>query len=713
MAQHKVTLPSFNIICLGIILFCSICPLWTSATVFAEVKAKIDVASPGDKDALKAKIVSLSERYDRGDDTYRVLAEFKSMGAAAVTALLDGACVGERSLKKDSRLVTILSQPALNRITFNKLYPIFLADQKQLCWTNAQLLLVTAKGTGHEVDIGLKLLEHPETFIRYNVLDYLKSMQPQSLPVMDAIIGALADRQNCIRKHASAIIKQIGRQSVPELLNAVNHHDPSVRRRAIETLEKLGADAQDAVPVITRVFSTDDSVMVRTQIIRSLPKMGAQKEFIIQLLTEALADKDPEVREWAARAVGDFKEGALSVASSLSRASDDKDEEVRKSAQFAIKRIGPALPINFIRMYYVYPLLIILLCLVYYLFFRRNNHKIESLRYFLPACFGHPSYLAAGLYVAGEAGFSRYHAGAGHVDFFGYTAILFAIFFIRFTFFLYSAWVKTRAPLSVIHPYAFDKFVRIHSYCAWGIPLYLLIIFASEYLLYYLLGWFFPALIIIFILAFLQSVHAIVAAMSPEKWILSAFVMPQDDLHPLSPEERRKRKFAGVFVWGLGIMIVGLLVAPQLTETKRLSHQTIYDNRMVAREADKEPNSARYHFLLGQSYERNERMDQGERLRKAVDEYSKAIELDPKLAGAYRHRAESYRLLKDYRLAIDDFNKCEALSDEIDTEIYRRRAMAYGHLGMRDRMCEDYRNSYCGNYYNKNYIGLVERGLCK
>lgn len=706
-------LPAFSLIRAGILVICIVTLCGVSANARSEEIVKADRALADKSETIKAKIVSLIERYDRGDDTYRVLTEFESMGATAVTALLEDACTGERSLKRDSRLVTILSQPALNRLTFNQLYPIFLADQNRLCWTNAQLLLVTAKGTGHEVDIGLKLLEHPETFIRYNVLDYLKSLQPQSLPVMDAIIGALADRQNCIRKHASAIIKQIGRQSVPELLKAVNHHDPSVRRRAIETLEKLGADAQDAVPVIARVFSTDDSVMVRTQIIRSLPKMGAPKEFMLQFLTEALADKEPAIRESAASALGDFKEGALSAASALSKASDDNDEEVRKSAQFAIKRIGPASPVNFIRMYYVYPLLIILICLVYYLFFRRNNHKFESLRYFLPACFGHPFYLAAGLYVAGEAGFSSYHAGASHVDFFGYTAILFAIFLIRFKFFLYSAWVKTRAPLSVIHPYAFDKFVRTHSYCAWGIPLYLLIIFASEYLLYYLLGWFFPALIIIFILAFLQSVHAIVAAMSPEKWVPSAFVMPQDDLHPLSPEERRKRKYAGVFVWGLGIMIVGLLVAPQLTETKRLSHQTIYDNRMVAREADKEPNSARYHFLLGQSYERNERMDKGERLRKAVDEYSKAIELDPKLAGAYRHRAESYRLLKDYRLAIDDFNKCEVLSDEIDSEMYHRRAMAYGDLGMRDQMCEDYRNSYCGNYYNKNYMGLVERGLCK
>ena len=64
----------------------------------------------------------------------------------------------------------------------------------------------------------------------------------------------------------------------------------------------------------------------------------------------------------------------------------------------------------------------------------------------------------------------------------------------------------------------------------------------------------------------------------------------------------------------------------------------------------------------------------------ALEEYDKAIELDPTDAGAYYDRAIGYRYLGEYQLAIQDYDKAIQLEPD-NANAYNNRGVAYHYLG--------------------------------
>lgn len=72
----------------------------------------------------------------------------------------------------------------------------------------------------------------------------------------------------------------------------------------------------------------------------------------------------------------------------------------------------------------------------------------------------------------------------------------------------------------------------------------------------------------------------------------------------------------------------------------------------------------------------------------AVEEFTKAIKLDPKNALAYVGRGNAYQLLKQYRRAIEDFTTVIELIPKFPG-IYKIRASAYHSLGEYGRAIAD------------------------
>ncbi|GAJ13974.1 unnamed protein product, partial [marine sediment metagenome] len=66
--------------------------------------------------------------------------------------------------------------------------------------------------------------------------------------------------------------------------------------------------------------------------------------------------------------------------------------------------------------------------------------------------------------------------------------------------------------------------------------------------------------------------------------------------------------------------------------------------------------------LSGTLDQGNNFLDQGY-YDEAIEEYTDAIELDPNLAVAYYNRGRAYKELGKKSEAIDDFEKCIALTD--------------------------------------------------
>ena len=63
----------------------------------------------------------------------------------------------------------------------------------------------------------------------------------------------------------------------------------------------------------------------------------------------------------------------------------------------------------------------------------------------------------------------------------------------------------------------------------------------------------------------------------------------------------------------------------------------------------------------------------------AIEDYSRAIDLDPENALFYSGRAVAYNLKKDFEAAIEDFNKAIDLDPE-DALFYSGRGVAWLHL---------------------------------
>jgi len=75
--------------------------------------------------------------------------------------------------------------------------------------------------------------------------------------------------------------------------------------------------------------------------------------------------------------------------------------------------------------------------------------------------------------------------------------------------------------------------------------------------------------------------------------------------------------------------------------------------------------------------------------RGAIQDYSKAIELDPSNADAYYNRGNAKRKLQDYRGAIQDYSKAIEL-DPSKSEAYGNRGLAKYFLNDIDGACLDW-----------------------
>jgi tetratricopeptide (TPR) repeat protein len=87
-------------------------------------------------------------------------------------------------------------------------------------------------------------------------------------------------------------------------------------------------------------------------------------------------------------------------------------------------------------------------------------------------------------------------------------------------------------------------------------------------------------------------------------------------------------------------------------------------------------------FEQGKTFSSVENADQ------AIDNYSKAIKINPKFVKAYNNRGIAYVLKKNYDLALADFNKAIKL-DPKNGKAYHNRAIVYSYQGENDKARQD------------------------
>lgn len=108
-------------------------------------------------------------------------------------------------------------------------------------------------------------------------------------------------------------------------------------------------------------------------------------------------------------------------------------------------------------------------------------------------------------------------------------------------------------------------------------------------------------------------------------------------------------------------------------------------------------------------YEKGKQITSVENADIAIDNYSKAIKIDPKFVKAYNNRGVAYIWKKKYYLAIADFSKAIEL-DPRNGKAYNNRAIVYSYQGETAKAIEDLKKAKSlGIAVNPDFLKDLEK----
>lgn len=134
-------------------------------------------------------------------------------------------------------------------------------------------------------------------------------------------------------------------KSTQQWLSELESRDAKTRRAAAFALGKLGVDAYDGVPRLTRALNDADAT-VREAAAFALAEIGpaAGSEPVESLAKLLLGDKDPQVRRSAACALGSLGPTNVPSTTSLRKALHDPEAVVRQNAAWALGQLSRSAP---------------------------------------------------------------------------------------------------------------------------------------------------------------------------------------------------------------------------------------------------------------------------------------------------------------------------------------------------------------------------------
>jgi tetratricopeptide (TPR) repeat protein len=107
-------------------------------------------------------------------------------------------------------------------------------------------------------------------------------------------------------------------------------------------------------------------------------------------------------------------------------------------------------------------------------------------------------------------------------------------------------------------------------------------------------------------------------------------------------------------------------------------------------------------------FEKGKKVSTVEKADQAIDNYSKAIKIDPKFVKAYNNRGIAYSWKKKYDLAVADFSKAIEL-DPKDGKAYNNRAIVYSYIGETSKALQDlHKAQSLGIAVNPDFLKEIE-----
>jgi HEAT repeat protein len=128
-------------------------------------------------------------------------------------------------------------------------------------------------------------------------------------------------------------------KNVEILVKQLKEGDKDQRKKAAESIEKLGPDAKAAVPALGEALK-DQEPDVRYSAAQALGRMGPEARGAVAALSELLKDTNKDIRQSSAWALGRIGPEAKEAAPALLETLKDQDKDVRRTAAWALGITG-------------------------------------------------------------------------------------------------------------------------------------------------------------------------------------------------------------------------------------------------------------------------------------------------------------------------------------------------------------------------------------
>jgi len=178
--------------------------------------------------------------------------------------------------------------------------------------------------------------------VRRRAAETLARIGPAAAPAVPELIDALSDDQYAVHKAAENALTRIGAPAVSALTRGLSTRNEQLRRRIVSILGHLGPSS---APALVQTLRKDESSFIRLSAIESLGQLQPLPVTVVPALIGALSDLDEGVRGAACDVLGSLGSAAQSAEKSLALLStSDPDSLVRRKAQDALKTLAPAKP---------------------------------------------------------------------------------------------------------------------------------------------------------------------------------------------------------------------------------------------------------------------------------------------------------------------------------------------------------------------------------
>jgi HEAT repeat protein len=189
-----------------------------------------------------------------------------------------------------------------------------------------------------EVDQLILQLKDKSSFVSARAAEALAAHGEADERVVPALVDALADDRiaddipfgipaprRAVATFASESLVKIGKAAVKPLVEKLKTDDADLKLRVMQTLQGIGAPAQEALPSLKAIAAQGEPYTLRFVALESYASISEEPREVVALLTVALMDASPDVRGLAARQLGDLTPSAGISVEALSGMLNDQE----------------------------------------------------------------------------------------------------------------------------------------------------------------------------------------------------------------------------------------------------------------------------------------------------------------------------------------------------------------------------------------------------